>query len=94
MREAQNCRVGTMHDRNIERILTLSTAHAPGPNPEFGDVRTADHEYGWIVFVAAGIDEGADWLRPILMIAWQGECTLILFDQDASTLDGVQVYDW
>lgn len=82
--------------RHIEKSLALSTAHAPSSRPDFGNMRVAEHKYGWIVFVTKpdpGIYYGA-WLNPILELALKENCTLINFDADADEVDGLKVYDW
>lgn len=82
------------NEGNFETILALSTAHMPSSVPDFGDVRVESHEYGWIVFVSRELGEGANWLHPIIKTALERECTLILFDRDASTFDGLKTYEW
>jgi len=79
---------------NFRTLLDLSTAHAPNPSPDFGDVRVEGHEFGWIVWVTDATEDGAEWLKPILAEARKHKCVLVLFDQDASTFDGLQIYDW
>ncbi len=83
---------------SIEKALDLSTAHLPGPNPEFGDIRAQAHDYGFIVWVrdATGDDDEklADWFLPILKEAQKHECILILFDQDAEAHEGLKTFDW
>jgi len=81
----------------VEKVLMLSTSHMPSGEPEFGDIRYVEHEYGWIVFVAADDDEEEkwpEWLRPILRLANQLEASHINFDTDAMQLPGLQLYDW
>ena len=41
----------------IAKMLDLSTCHMPEPtdnDPDFGSLRSCEHEYGWIVFVPGG----------------------------------------
>jgi len=81
----------------IEKALTLSTAHMPDEEPDFGSIRVAPHQYGFIIFVA-DIDELAlhvpQWLRPLYMEALNYECTLINFDADVSQDDRFKTYEW
>lgn len=42
---------------NIRSMLDLSTVHVPGPNPDFGELRVAPHDHGWIIFVPGMLDE-------------------------------------
>lgn len=79
---------------NFSVALDLSTEHVPSSDPDFGDVRFESHEYGWIVWFTDDEDEGAEWLRPILKIARENGCGLIVFDRDASTFDGLETYEW
>ncbi len=84
-------------DRNIKSILDLSTSHMPSENPDFGEVRFEAHEYGYVLWV---VDDSAvqsnvpEWLYPILRIARKNNCMLIVFDADASTLDGFETWQW
>ena len=82
------------HSRNVEKHLALSTAHMPSPMPKFGDVRYEDHEYGYVVWFTDEPEEGAPWLRPILTIARDQGCNMVIFDRDALTLDGIKDYEW
>jgi hypothetical protein len=79
-------------------MLDLSTAHVPGPDPDFGDVRTADHTHGWVVFVAPGLPKFTrsfpDWLLPVWNKAVELECTLINFDTDAECCEDFPTFDW
>lgn len=77
----------------IEKTLTLSTAHQPSAEPDFGDLRCADHEYGAVLFVAEGADV-PEWLQPIHTCAVATGCTLILFDRDAPVEEAFTTYDW
>ena len=80
---------------NVKRILDLSTANAPSNDPEFGDIRWENHQYGWVVFVPDRQPEGvADWLKPILEEAIRLDCMLILFDRDGPVCDAFPTYEW
>ena len=73
---------------NIRRLLDLSTDHVPGPEPDWGDLKVRSHEYGWIVWVYDPDDSlSPDWMKPIMKMAYQKNCALILFDSDAPMLD-------
>ena len=83
----------------IEKLLALSTGHMPDSRPRFGnkDLRVLKFEFGYVVFVNAGHEEEmlAGWLRPIMAHAVKNECTLILFDRDASDDPELfRIYDW
>jgi hypothetical protein len=78
---------------NVENSLTISTAHVPSPSPDFGRERVVEHDYGWIVFVSLEGD-APSWLRPILSLAIENECTIVNFDQAATELDNLRTYDW
>ncbi len=84
-------------ERNIKSILDLSTSHLPSENPDFGGVRFEGHEYGYVLWVVE--DEAVEpfvpeWLSPILEIARKNNCMLIVFDADALTLDGLEIWTW
>jgi hypothetical protein len=86
----------------IEKVLALSTAHMPESNPNFGGEagpRVVEFEYGYIIWVSSmfgqnGGDDIPEWLRPIMKIAYEAECTLILFDSDCSVDPDLKEYDW
>ncbi len=86
------------NEDNFEKVLVLSKAHMPNSNPDFGNVRHQEHKHGFIVFVFAWrsrpFDEEAAWIRPILAEAWKNECSLVNFDADAPTYDGLKTWDW
>jgi len=83
----------------IEKVLALSTGHMPNERPRFGsrDLRVLKFEYGYVLFVNVGHEEEmlSGWLRPIMAHAVKHECTLILFDRDASDDPELfKIYDW
>lgn len=79
----------------IEKSFTISTAHAPSEHPDFGSLRVTEHEYGWIVFVAASpTDDTPEWLRSIVDVALLSECTLINFDRDVHEDERFKSYNW
>lgn len=79
-------------------MLDLSTAHMPEEDPDFGEVRTAPHEYGYVVWVTDPDPQTKDkipsWLYPIIEAAYRSECVLINFDRDADTVEAFQKHDW
>lgn len=77
----------------VEKVLVLSTAHLPRNEPAFGVVQAVPFEYGFIVFVTE--DQNLyHWLKPIMEIACQSECTLILFDADGNIDPELPTFDW
>jgi hypothetical protein len=80
---------------SFEKCLTLSTGHAPNNDPDFGDaLRSAPHQYGFIVFVSSAAMVMPEWLQPIYATAVENSCTLIMFDSDADVLEAFKVFDW
>ncbi len=92
--------------KHIENILALSTAHMPETSPDFYDLRTFDFEYGYIVWTAS-LDDLKDndhngiwdelsksWIMPILKLADEQKCRLIMFDCDADKIDGLETWNW
>lgn len=87
---------------NIKKMMDLSTAHMPSPNPDWGTLRVYDSEYGCVVFpidpdleVAAKM--GAmipEWFRPINKAAFEAECMIVNFDRDANEDEQFQTYEW
>ena len=84
-----------MEELTIERILTLSTGHLPNTSPKFGGYRVIGFEYGYVVWVSEYWDEAEDWFKPIMKLAYDNNCTLILFDNaEAVNEELFAVYDW
>ncbi len=84
---------------HIEKMLVLSTGHAPSSSPSFGPFRyLEDEEYNWALFVkSVSIDDSSEiplWLLPIWIYALKNSCSIILFDRDAIQLDQFKLYDW
>ena len=78
---------------NIKRILELSNIHIPGADPDWGDLKVKDHEYGWVVWVYDPDDSlSPDWMKPIMKLAYQKNCSLILFDCDAEEWEDTDVW--
>lgn len=84
----------------IRKALCLSTAHYPNPEPEFGNIRVCQTEFGSIVFPNADMVEEIDvnefplWLVPILKFAIENECVLIEFDRDNEVMNDFMSYEW
>jgi hypothetical protein len=94
----------------IQNMLDLSTAHMPGPNPDWGGARAESHAFGWILFLSDRDDEAhlpcPEWLKPIVLYALDNDCILVNFDQDgdiyevsdletlAGTKTGFKTYNW
>jgi hypothetical protein len=91
-------------------MLDLSTAHVPGPEPDWGAARAEEHTFGWVLFLTESVEEAhlpcPEWLKPIVAFALANECVLINFDQDgdvyevsdletlAGTKTGFKTYNW
>ena len=80
----------------IEKALVLSTGHMPCTAPDFGNIRTCEHEYGYIVFTyfPEHCEEAAEWLKPILHLAHKNNCVLINFDRDVEPINSLTTYKW
>jgi len=90
----------------IEKVLTLSTAHMPCSIPDFYDLRACEFTYGYVVWATVNLDDddcdaecdcnglNKTWIVPILKLALEQECRLILFDCDADKLDGLETWEW
>jgi len=78
---------------NIRAMLDLSTAHVPGPEPDWGDLKVQVHQYGWIVWAYDPDDSlSPDWMKPIMKLAYQKNCALILFDSDADEWEDTELH--
>lgn len=80
----------------LEHSITLSTSHVPSSDPDFGDIRVTEHDFGWIVFVSKFYvhENVPSWLRPILRAALDNGCTIVNFDRDAGQVEGFAIYHW
>lgn len=75
---------------NAQRAMyDLSTSHVPRDqwdDPDFGDLRSQEHEHGWIVFVTPSAEDlglrVSAWLLPIHDAAVRDGAMLINFDSD------------
>lgn len=59
-----------------------------------GGLRSASHEYGWVVFVYPDCPDVPEWLEDIHDHAVANDCTLILFDRDGDESELFKKYDW
>lgn len=77
-------------------MLCLSTSHMPNECPVFGNVRSTETEYGYIVWPCIGIEnhEIEEWFLPILKFAIENECTIIEFDTDNERMSEFTAYSW
>ena len=81
-------------------VLDLSTAHMPGPEPEWGSLRVAVHEYGAVVFVHGSGEEWTDtegepkWIRPAMALARKHDCLLVNFDRDGEVCEDLPTWEW
>lgn len=82
-----------MSESIFETAMVLSTGHTPNSEPDFGELRTAKHEFGWIVWLSDAADKPA-WICPALEHARIRSCTMIVYDRDASEVDHLQLWDW
>lgn len=82
----------------IEKVLALSSSHLPSrllfglTIDESNSPRYVKHKHGWIVFVDTDVI-CSDWFKPIMERAIKEECTLILFDDDAPSVEDFKQYD-
>ena len=78
----------------IEKVLALSTTHMPNTDPDFGDLSRAISEYGAVVWVGEPGYGVPRWLMPAMTLAYEAECTLILFDRDCNEDPELPTWDW
>ena len=80
----------------LENMYDLSTAHLPDSEPDFGDLRFEQYQYGYVVWVCGEdfLDDVPQWLYPIMEQAIYNECMLIKFDADANVVPHFDTYDW
>lgn len=83
-------------DAAVRKYLELSTAHMPGPDHQFGPLRSSPTEYGFVVWMmeSVDIDELPLWFVQIYSFASLNDCSLIEFDRDNDTVDLLPQYDW
>lgn len=89
---------------SLPRYLDLSTSHVPeraAREEDFGDIRYAAHEHGWVLFIPSweSVDPGWEddlplWLLDIVRLAWFHGASLVNFDQDGECNIRLHVYDW
>lgn len=79
----------------ICNMLDLSNAHIPSPTcTDFGSLRFAENEYGWVVWVSPNEEDVPDWFQPIHDYAVKHSCVIINFDVDAEVMSDFQTWDW
>ncbi|MDF1699612.1 MAG: hypothetical protein P1V36_00440 [Planctomycetota bacterium] len=88
----------------IEKALVLSTAHVPDDSEvytscdllfEDGHPRCETHVYGWIVFLLIEeVRECPEWFEPIRSYAMEKKASFVIFDQAASIINDLPLYDW
>lgn len=86
----------------VSRFLDLSTSHIPDDqwvDPDFGEMRSSEHEYGFTVYLSHAVDYEAgetadvpDWFRPIWDLAIKNECSMVNFDRDAQVVDDLPTF--
>lgn len=81
------------NDHLFETTLVLSTGHMPKSQPDFGGLRTTEHEYGWVVWLSDAA-EVPEWIQPALNYARISSCSMVIFDRDAPEADHLQLWDW
>lgn len=82
----------------IEKTLVLSTTHMPEDDPDFGESRVTEHDYGWIVFLQTDndllLEESPEWLVPVIEFALENDCSMINFDRDGITVEDLPTWEW
>ena len=82
----------------IERILVLSTGHMPCSKPDFGNLRHAEHMFGYIVFLLSSADGQVElapaWLQPVIELAHNEGATHINFDRDEDNEPALRTWEW
>ena len=83
----------------LAAMLDLSTVHMPESKPDFGNLRVAEHEFGYFVFMTGALDveEIADmpeWIQPVMRLALEHNCIGINFDSDACEVPGLRTWEW
>ena len=78
----------------VQKVLDLSTAHVPSPNPDWGTLRAVEHDHGWIVFINPNHDGIPMWWRHIGKVAEEHDCLLVNFDSAADTIDSLETWEW
>ena len=85
---------------HLRTCLDLSTSHVArepdemDDDPDFGALRYAATEHGWIVWLSDDVNDAPEWMQDIAKLGAKYGCLLINFDRDADEVEGLQVYDW
>jgi len=84
----------------ISKALSLCTNHMPESSPKFGNIRSTETEYGYIVWPCIDLDSNSyleeieDWLVPIVKFAIENKCSIIEFDADNEEMPQFITYEW
>lgn len=82
----------------IATMLDLNTVHMPNSEPDFGKLRFAENEFGYVVWCIGDSSPLRDaipsWLAPIMDEANAKGCMLINFDSAADVDSQFRIYDW
>lgn len=94
---AENRELCPLNGPPLRKMIDVSTAHMPDPDPYWDEVRAAEHEEGWVVFINPGLEEVwvPEWLRPLWRTAVQCDCILINFDKDGDVYEELwPTWEW
>jgi hypothetical protein len=79
-------------------VLQLSNFHIPQPIPDFGSLRSAETEYGWVFWTldpdSIATDSIEPWLAAINRYANEHKCVMVEFDMDNEKCDLFESFDW
>ncbi len=81
-------------DSMLQSFLDLSTAHMPDNDPDWGEVRVAEHQWGFVLFIAPDIEGVPGWLKETFDFAISLGCSMINFDADADVIERLPSWDW
>jgi hypothetical protein len=81
-------------DSCLRNYLDLSTAHMPDNDPDWGEVRVAEHEWGFVAFIAPDLEGVPEWLKETFDFAIALKCGIINFDSDADIIERLPTWDW
>ena len=85
-----------MGANGVASMLDLSTYHMPASSPDWGELRVAEHEHGWVVFVPGReyAERIPDWAEQVVARAIEFDCILINFDRDSEVVEGLPTWEW
>ena len=84
----------TLNNGHIDPSKVIETSDQDSDILDSGGLRSASHEYGWVVFVYPDCPDVPEWLEDIHDHAVANDCTLILFDRDGDESELFKKYDW